>query len=717
MRHPDRPRPLRRRRRPPRAGRPRCSGSTARTFGKTDPQFDLDISFYLFELPFYRGVVGFASAVVLHRRRSPRSPPATSTARIRVSGREVRISQVRAHPARRSSAALYLLLQAVSIWLDQYATLTDADSSDLITGAAYTDVNAVIPGRAILAGIAAVVAVLFIVTAVIGRWRCPLVGTALLIVAASLIGVDLPVDRRSASRSSRARRRSRRRTSSATSTRPATRTASPTSTRCRTTRRRMPSRRSCATTPRRRRTSASSTPRSSSDTFAQLEQFKQYYQFPTHLDVDRYTIDGKTQDTVIAVRELEPAAARRRQQLVQQHRSSTPTATASSPPTATSARPTASRCSSSRASRRRARSATSSRASTSARTRRRTRSSALRRAPRRSSSTTRPATSSRSQNATTTFTGNGGPKLDNVFKRLVYAIKFQSEQILLSDAVNDDSQILYDRDPQDARAEGRAVPDARQRPVPGRRRRPGRVDRRRLHDERRVPVLDDVEQLSDAIADTNTPTPRLRARRHQLHPQLGQGHGRRVRRQGHAVRVGRRRTRSCKTWEKIFPSTVKPMSDDERRSCSSHVRYPADLFKVQRAILGTYHVTDADSFYSGDDAWTTPNDPTQPKATADAAAAVLPDDADAGRRRSRRSRCTRPTSRSRARTSRSNVLTGYSRSTRMPDAGQTRLRQAHAADLPEARHGARPRPGAEQLQLRSRGRQPAHPAAAGRHEG
>ena len=40
------------------------------------------------------------------------------------------------------------------------------------------------------------------------------------------------------------------------------------------------------------------------DAFAQLEQIKQYYQFAQHLDVDRYTINGKSQDTVIAVREL-----------------------------------------------------------------------------------------------------------------------------------------------------------------------------------------------------------------------------------------------------------------------------------------------------------------------------------------------------------------------------------------------------------------------------
>ena len=79
-----------------------------------------------------------------------------------------------------------------------------------------------------------------------------------------------------------------------------------------------------------------------------------------------------------------------------------------------------------------------------------------------SSSTTRRAVRRATQNATTTFTGNGGPVLDNVFKKLIYAIKFQSEQIFLSDAVTDKSQILYDRNPKDRVAAGRPVPDARQ---------------------------------------------------------------------------------------------------------------------------------------------------------------------------------------------------------------------------------------------------------------
>ncbi|MHB1173427.1 MAG: UPF0182 family protein, partial [Lacisediminihabitans sp.] len=158
--------------------------------GKTDPQFGLDVSFYLFALPFYQAVAAFASAVVLI---SAIAALATSYlyGALRFNGREVRISRT-ARIQLATTGAVYLALQAVSIWLDQYVTLATSTSSTLITGASYADANAVIPGRAILAGIAAVVAVLFVVTAVIGRWRLPIVGTALLLVSGLLIGSVYP---------------------------------------------------------------------------------------------------------------------------------------------------------------------------------------------------------------------------------------------------------------------------------------------------------------------------------------------------------------------------------------------------------------------------------------------------------------------------------------------------------------------------------------------
>jgi uncharacterized membrane protein (UPF0182 family) len=39
------------------------------------------------------------------------------------------------------------------------------------------------------------------------------------------------------------------------------------------------------------------------------------------------------------------------------------------------------------------------------------------------------------------------------------------------------------------------------------------------------------------------------------------------------------------------------------------MRYPEDMFKVQRYQLAAYHVTDADDFYKGNDKWEVPEDP------------------------------------------------------------------------------------------------------------
>ena len=183
-------------------------------------------------------------------------------------------------------------------------------------------------------------------------------------------------------------------------------------------------------------------------------------------------------------------------------------------------------------------SASSSRASTSASTRRRTRSSGRPRAPTRSSSTTRRAATA-SEQTQTTFEGDGGPQLDNVFTKLVYALKFQSEQIFLSDAVNDDSQILYDRDP--IERVQKVAPyltldtDTYPSVVDGRI--VWIVDGYTLTDQ--YPYSNKVS-MSEAIADSESLPQTLAVRRGQLHPQLGEGHGRRLRRLGHALRVGRR---------------------------------------------------------------------------------------------------------------------------------------------------------------------------------
>ena len=41
-----------------------------------------------------------------------------------------------------------------------------------------------------------------------------------------------------------------------------------------------------------------------------------------------------------------------------------------------------------------------------------------------------------------------------------------------------------------------------------------------------------------------------------------------------------------------------------------HMRYPADLFEVQRQILAKYHVLNPQAFYGGQNFWTVPDDPS-----------------------------------------------------------------------------------------------------------
>ncbi|ROS59490.1 hypothetical protein EDF38_2339 [Frigoribacterium sp. PhB160] len=579
-------------------------------FGQTDPQFGLDIGFYVFELPFWQGIVGFASAVVLI---SGLAAVATSYlyGALRFSGRDVRISRV-ARIQLAVTAAVYLLLQGVSLWLDQYATLTDG-TNKLITGATYTDVYAGIPGKQILALAAAVVAILFIVTAIVARWRLSVIGTAALIVISIIVGgiypwivqrfqVDPsegPVESSYIERNIQATRDAygvsdvQEESYDAQSDAAAGALAG-----------------DAVTTANIRIID----PALVTDAFAQLQQYRQYYSFPEQLSVDRYTIDGQQQDTVIAVRELSTD---------QLGSSATPYNTAfvythgygvvaaygnqrsadGQPVFLESGIPV---------------------------------SGALGDAdsyePRIYFGQQSPAYSivggdgsndieldypsgsnDNGTNQTTTFEGDGGPKLDNAFKKLIYAIKFQSEQIFLSDAVNPDSQIMYDRDP--SQRVQKVAPYLTIDSAPY----PAVVDGRIQwivdgYTTTREYPYSDPQALSDAIADTYTPRPTYASNeinyiRNSVKATVDAYDG--------SVKLYAWDVNDpvLKTWQKIFPSSTTPLSEMSVE-LMEHVRYPQDMFKVQRAILSTYHVTDSNSFYSSDDAWVTPNEPTTTSANA-----------------------------------------------------------------------------------------------------
>jgi uncharacterized membrane protein (UPF0182 family) len=576
------------------------------SFGTKDPQFHLDVSFYVFDLPFWRGIVAFASAVVII---SVIAALATSYlyGAIRLNGRELRISRT-ARIQIATTVGIYIAIQAVSVWLDQYATVTSASAGFLQTGAGYTEVNATIPAREILAVVAALVAILFFVTAAIGRWRLPIIGTGLLLVSAIVIGAIYPaiVERLTVIPSAQMLEAPYiQRNIDATRTAYGVANVKTVPYNATTTAKAGALRSDAETTASIRILD----PDLVSKSFAQLEQFKQYYEFEDHLDVDRYTIDGKSQDTVIAARELSQSGLSDAQSwynntIVYTHGYGVVAAygnerTSSGQPVfLESGIPSTGKLGSYQP---RIYFGENSP------------EYSIVGAPKGSAplELDYPAGNDSAQNKKTTFTGSGGPVLNNLFTRLIYAIKFQSEDIVLSNAVNKDSQILYNRDPRD-RVSAIAPyltldKDAYPAIVNGRV--VWIVDGYTTTDQYPYST---VEQLSQVVADANVSAPAyslddMNYIRNSVKATVDAYSGKVT------LYAWDPSDPLLKTWEKIFPETVKPESAMSTQLLA-HVRYPQDLFKAQRAILGSYHVTDAASFYAGDDQWVTPNDPTSSSA-------------------------------------------------------------------------------------------------------
>jgi len=64
-----------------------------------------------------------------------------------------------------------------------------------------------------------------------------------------------------------------------------------------------------------------------------------------------------------------------------------------------------------------------------------------------------------------------------------------------------------------------------------------------------------------------------------------------------------------KAWSQAFDNTVSPMEDIDGE-LMSHLRYPEDLFKVQRDVMTQYHVQDGGAFFGGQDFWRVSEDPS-----------------------------------------------------------------------------------------------------------
>lgn len=568
--------------------------------GEKDPLLGADIGFYLFQLPFWTSIFSFISAVlvlslivsvvVMYLYGS-----------IRITGNELRVSKA-ARIQLAVLAGLYLIAQAANLWLDRYAKVITQDNR--ITGAEYTTAHANIPGLSILAVIALLVAVAFFITAAIGRWRLPIIGTGLLLVSALVLGIGYPwavqtfqvtpnlntlqapyyqhnID---ATRKAYGVDNLKVTDYSATT--------------------------DVAAGQLRQDAEATASirimdPLIIGGAFNQREGSRDYYQFPQALDVDRYDIDGKTQDTIVAVREIDenrlPQQSWNNRVAVYTHgyglvaaagnqRSST-----GEPVFLERGMPSHGFL-------------TNMEYEPRVYFGEKSPTYSIVGAP--SGSTPIELDYQRGADGASgtysTFEGDGGPKIGGLFNKIVYAIKFQSTEILVSDLVNEESQILYDRHPADRVLAAAPYLTLDQDVYPS------------VVDGRIVWIVDaytvsssypysQIVNLRDALADSTVSQQRFASddinyMRNAVKATVDAYDG------SVTLYAWEPEDPILQAWQNVFPNTIKPVSEMSGE-LMAHVRYPQDLFKVQRSVLGTYHVDEAQSFAQQDNRWQTPQDP------------------------------------------------------------------------------------------------------------
>ncbi len=198
--------------------------------------------------------------------------------------------------------------------------------------------------------------------------------------------------------------------------------------------------------------------------------------------------------------------------------------------------------------------------------------------------------------------------MGDLFTRLLYAAHFMDLNILLSDRVNSQSKILYDRTPKERVAQVAPWLTLDSNVYPA------------VVDNRLVWIVDGYttsrnypnSQVKSLRASTNDAQSGL------VGTQADQSVNY-MRNSVKAVVDASNGTVDLYAWEegdpilqsyeKAFPGTVKPRSEIST-DLMAHLRYPEDLFKVQREVLTRYHMTDPNSWFQQSDLWQVPADPT-----------------------------------------------------------------------------------------------------------
>jgi uncharacterized membrane protein (UPF0182 family) len=572
-------------------------------FGVKDAQFNMDISFFAFRLPFWQTLIAWGiSTLVL-------SIIASAVVHYLYGGIRLQVQEDRTTVAARVQLSVLLggvvLLKAVAYWFDRYALALK--ESKLITGLTYTDVNAVLPAKAILAAIAVVCALLFFANIVRRSWVLPAAGPALLVISSVLIAGIYPgaiqqfqVKPSESSKEAPFIQRNIDATRSAygldnveVNDYQATLTASAGQLAD-----------DAATIANIRLMD----PNVLSATFRQLQQIKPYYAFPESLDFDRYTIDGVKRDVVVAVRELNVAGNPSRNwindHLVYTHGFGFVAAYANArdadgkPSFAVGDLPPTKGLGDFE--------------------------------PRiyfgenvpdysiiggvKTDSPVEfdyPDDASANGQKNYTYTGTGGVPVGSLINKLVFALKYQEQKLLLSSLINKDSKILFERNPRERVAKVAPWLTLDGDPYPA------------IIGGKVLWIIDGYTtsagypyskqiSLSSATNDALTAnSSAVTAQRNQSVNYIRNSVKATVDAYDGTVVLYQwdEKDPVLATWSKAFPGTVTSKSKISK-DLMSHIRYPEDMFRVQREILSSYHVQTAAAFYGGQDFWRVPRDPS-----------------------------------------------------------------------------------------------------------
>jgi uncharacterized membrane protein (UPF0182 family) len=579
------------------------------SFGIKDQQFHKDVSYFAFTYPMQRFVLGMLFAMVAV------SLVAVLLTAYLYGSLRVQTPGPKWTPAGRVHVSVllgaFVLLKALAYWLDRYGLAFSGRG--IVTGPSYTDVHAVLPAKTILVFVAIICALLFFANAYTRNWMLPAIAFGLMVISAIVIGGVYPaliqhfkvapsaqdLEAKYIQRNIAATRVAYGITGSVVTTEnyPG---ISP-------------------DTPAQQRKAVTRDvqlrvldPNVVSQTFEQLQQQRSFYKFENTLDVDRYRLGkgGALDDVVIGTREIALSGLQPNQRnwinehLVYTHGYGVVAAQADnaqpdgSPDFIESDLPP-----------------TGSLGSFQPRIYFGANS------PNYSIVGAKPGAKPRELDLPTdtaigqqnnTYQGGGGVPLGSFFHKLLYAWKFKDKNVLLSSGVNSASHILYIRNPRDrvAKVAPWLTLDGDPYPVV--------VDHQILwvvdgyttssgfpYSEKEPLGTSTKTSLTGAAsaAQRNTEINYIRnSVKATVNAYTGQVNL-------YAWQQGTQRDPVLATWEKAFPGVVKPQSAMPP-GLLPHLRYPEDLFNIQRTLIAHYHVTDPHSFYNGTEFWNVSYDPT-----------------------------------------------------------------------------------------------------------